>query len=383
MTREGLTTAFWSYAHADNVGLGGQIERLKEHVDHAFQRHSGEALKSFFDRHSLEWGEEWRTKISSTISGTTFFIAVLSPSYLKSTNCREEFMEFWNGANGDSDLTELLLPILWVPAAPETEAEKRVWELAQQRQWIDWTKKRRLEESDISYVNLIDDMGERIAHVARNLRNKPEGAPSEPEADRRETSITTAELDPTGPDEPGLLEMMAESEGHARALTESINSAFAALKTMTADVTAAPLSPTATSTQRILHFRKIAHEITPYTTEFEEKADLAADSARSLSKAGFKMLAVIKTVPQLRDSLPAQNTVQVQTMIDELSAKLSFTPEMRAQLAGFGRLSRDLREPFDRIERGFNSLDAVKTLIADLVDAFTSGGPLADPPPAE
>ena len=126
-------------------------------------------MKSFFDRygaHSLEWGVEWRKLISTTISGTTFFIPVISPSYLKSANCRDEFEQFWTKAS-NSILGELLLPILWVRVYPDRDEEEEIWKVAQERQYVDWTEIRKKDENSPEYKGLIDEMGERLAKAAR------------------------------------------------------------------------------------------------------------------------------------------------------------------------------------------------------------------------
>lgn len=76
-------TIFWSYAHADDDGSKGRIRRLSERLSDYYRMHSGEPIARFFDRDGqdgLKWGVEWRSKISTSIFGTTFFVPVISPS---------------------------------------------------------------------------------------------------------------------------------------------------------------------------------------------------------------------------------------------------------------------------------------------------------------
>ena len=112
--------------------------------------------------------------MSTTIFGTTFFIPVISPSYLKSSMCREEFDEFADKAES-SDLNELIMPILWVHCVSRDRTKNSGYSMhAKARQWVDWTKIRGLDESSPNYRGLIDEMGERLANAARKVATKPE-----------------------------------------------------------------------------------------------------------------------------------------------------------------------------------------------------------------
>jgi len=265
MTQGGLkvATAFWSYAHSDDDGSDGQIRRLKEQVDHAFKRHSGEQLKSFFDRYGaprLEWGDEWRSKINMTISGTTFFIAVLSPSYLKSANCQGEFLQFWEKAR-ESDLEELLLPILWVNVYPETQTEHQIWEIAKEHQYIDWTSIRKLDEKLADYKALIDEMGERLADAARKVSTKPEVIPLDAEskvgAAGGDLTDGDAGVRPgyVDPDESLPLRLTLETGIHAHHLEIHLQEAAAALQQMNSGVSIEPLPAAASAGERLIYFR--------------------------------------------------------------------------------------------------------------------------------
>lgn len=367
MASESLTTAtaFWSYAHSDDDGSDGQIRRLKDGVDHAFKRHSGETLKSFFDRygtHRLEWGEEWRSKIGTTISGTTFFVPVISPSYLKSASCQDEFNQFWEKAR-DSDLQELLLPILWVPVYPETEEEKRIWDVAGQYQYIDWTRIRKLDEKSPEYKTLIDEMGERLADAARKVAVKPEVI---------EAPDSRAPAHEGGPDEvpgrdepPGLLDLHAESTEQSAAMAAHMQEAFAALNRMQKEVSIQPLHPGASAGQKLFYFKRVAKEISPYADEFERKAKQSEEAARLLNKTIFDTVDLLSD-PRIRETTDYEENID---SLREVPAKvqsiLGNIDGIRSQVSQFGRMSRDLRIPFSALERGFDSLDAILQLVED------------------
>lgn len=373
-------TAFWSYAHSDDEGSNEQIRRLKEQVDHAYKRHRGEALASFFDRngkHKIEWGEEWRTKISTTISGTTFFIPIVSPSYVKSTMCREEFDEFSGKAAG-SDLNELLMPILWVPIHPETEEELRIFNAAKERQWIDWTQVRKLDEDSARYRALIDEMGERLAQAARSVAGKPEVAEPSPapkltnqnDKQMEDGSWTEEQPDPRSADSPGLVDLAAEAMTQAESFAEHVTNGFNQLSEMNLEVLQKnPLHPSASAGQRQFYFKRIANEITPYADEFETSIKAAADDASELNDTMLQIVEMLKD-PSLRQMINTESIGQVKEIPATLAAKFGDYQKSRVQISAVGRMSRDLRPPFASIERAYDSMDEIMRSVEDWTTAF-------------
>lgn len=359
-------TAFWSYAHSDDDE--GQIRRLKEKLDQAYKRHRGEALASFFDRtgdNRIEWGEEWRSKISTTISGTTFFIPVISPSYLKSSMCREEFDEFAEKAQR-SDLDELIMPMLWVPVFPETAEEQRIFDAAQARQWVDWTQIRKLDESSTEYRKLIDEMGERLAKAARKVATKPEVV------DTPDAEPTTSDDNGDGPqgmpsqveEPPGLVELSVEVVEQSNGMNANLKEAFEALTRMQ-NVKVEPLGPDVSNAQRLFAFKQLATEITPYTEEFELKAKKAEEYARLLSKNVFSFVDLLSDPQnQVRPDF-STNVELLRELPTKVQQQLGGINRVRSQISAIGRLSRDLRAPFSALERGFDSIDALLQLVDD------------------
>lgn len=360
-------TAFWSYAHSDDEE--GQVRRLKEKLDLTYKRHRGEGLASFFDRtgkHKIEWGEEWRSKISATIFGTTFFIPVISPSYVKSSMCRDEFDEFVEKAKS-SDLEELIMPILWVPVYPETDDEQRIYDVAKSRQWIDWSDMRKLDESRSEYKGLIDEMGERLANAARKVAKKPEVVI---EADNKsDPSNETADAEVEDP--PGLVDLFAETAEVGPQMSMHMQAAYAALQGMQSSTAAIePLHPNASAGQRLFFYKRVANEITPYASEFENEAEAAEEVARHLDKTIFDIADILKD-PTLRGATDYnQSLEQLNALPAAVRKQLGDINAVRSAVSRMGRVSRDLRPPVAAMERGFDSLDAIFQMVDGWVEAL-------------
>jgi hypothetical protein len=102
---------FWSYVHADDDTDGGRISRLAKDVVAGFDMLTGESIDLFLDRDQISWGEDWRNKIDESLSSIAFFIPVLTPRYLMSSECRRELQFFAQRAKR-LGIEELVLPLL-------------------------------------------------------------------------------------------------------------------------------------------------------------------------------------------------------------------------------------------------------------------------------
>ncbi|MGA9674078.1 MAG: TIR domain-containing protein [Mycobacterium sp.] len=398
MTSPGIATAtaFWSYAHSDDDGTNGKIRRLKEGVDHAFKRYSGDPLASFFDRsgdNRLVWGDEWRSKISSTIWGTTFFIPVISPSYLKSSMCRDEFNEFWEKAEKSDDLQELLLPILWAPVHPATKEENQVWDIVKGRQYLDWTQVRKLGEDSPEYERLVDEMGERLAEAARTVANVSEGE-SAAEEDGTDSDdddggaavpVDSPEPPPTDPGPAGLVDLADDATEQAKRFAADLTTGFQALQEMQTQVLAPdPLHPNASTGQRLFYFKRISKDMGPYVQKFEQSLKEAEDEARRLNDTMFKFIDILQD-PVLRRvaDIENMNVSQVRGLPALLAEKFGDYGQFRDQISAIGRMSRDLSVPMSSIDRGFDSMDTIMELVQDWTTAMEALGDDPDATPMQ
>jgi hypothetical protein len=84
---------FWSYVRQDDEGDHGRILALANDLREQYRMQTAEELELFVDRESIEWGEAWKERIDTAIAGTTFFIPIITPSYLRSPECRRELLK--------------------------------------------------------------------------------------------------------------------------------------------------------------------------------------------------------------------------------------------------------------------------------------------------
>ena len=310
---------------------------------------------------------------------------------MKSSICRDEFDEFVEKAKR-SDLNELILPILWVPVDPETDDEKRIYETAKSRQWIDWTDARKLDEGSPQYKALIDGMGERLAKAARSVAQKPEVAEPESSADEAgpehggtptagggDGGTASAEVGTGVEEPPGLVDLAADAMAQAESFAGHLTRGFLKLREMTTNVIQdSPLHPSASAGQRLFYYKRIAKEMTPYVDHFEHAVKEAENDARQLNDTMFQFTELLHD-PELRNAVDIENVGRVKEIPKALAEKFGDYNSYRVKLSAVGRMSRDLRVPFSAIERGFDSMDEIMELVSDWTTAMES---LGDLPPS-
>jgi hypothetical protein len=203
--------AFWSYVHADDEADGGRIRRLAHDVIGQYAMLTGEQIGLFLDADAIKWGDEWRAKIDAGLSSVAFFVAVLSPRYLLSPECRRELQAFASRATA-LGIKELVLPLLYVdiPDLTDAASDDDLVVLIRSYQWEDWRELRFDETASSSYRKGVANLAVRLAEANR----KAEQAATL-------TSVVVS-VDDASDDAPGLIDRLADGEQALPKWTETV-----------------------------------------------------------------------------------------------------------------------------------------------------------------
>lgn len=131
---------FWSYARHDDEHSDGQLSQLRVIVGKQIGLQFGGEVTLWQDIAAIPYGADWAMTIDQTIGQTSFFLPIITPRYLKSENCHEEFVAFRQKmtALGRNDL---VFPIHYV-GVEDIQAADTVFgdDLAflRRHQWIDF-----------------------------------------------------------------------------------------------------------------------------------------------------------------------------------------------------------------------------------------------------
>jgi TIR domain-containing protein len=187
---------FWSYTHRDDDLEGGRIRRLAQAIANGYEILTGERLALFMDHNEIEWGDQWRTVIGDALARTAFFVPIVTPLYLRSEECRREFVEF-AGRVASVGARDLLMPILYVdtPQVSDRGNDDEIARLVRDTQYADWRGLRLADESAQEYRSAVHSLAAKLVSVMEAVSARP--------------IILPEEIDD---DEPGFLDHIAVTE---------------------------------------------------------------------------------------------------------------------------------------------------------------------------
>lgn len=107
--------AFMSFARHDDQHEEGKLSTLRQHLSNEMQAYTGQTF-SIFQRTNTQWGQVTAQRITSEIAATSFFIAVITPSFFTDETCRNELTLFL-ARQRELGRDDLILPICYIPVA--------------------------------------------------------------------------------------------------------------------------------------------------------------------------------------------------------------------------------------------------------------------------
>ena len=132
---------FMSYARADDEHDKGYLTAFRERLSGEVCARTGEHFAIFQDRNDIAWGQNWRERIHDCIDVVNFLICIVTPRFLRSEPCREEFDRFvkLEQALGRNDL---ILPVYYIDSPLLNDEVQRkgdpIASLLAMRNYVDW-----------------------------------------------------------------------------------------------------------------------------------------------------------------------------------------------------------------------------------------------------
>jgi hypothetical protein len=205
---------FWSYVRADDTAEAGRISRLANDLVSQYELLTGETINLFLDKASLEWGDNWRHKIDEGLGSVAFFVAVLTPRYFMSNECRREMQSFSRQAT-ELGIKELVLPVLYVdvPSINDDDSKDDLVRLVKEYQWEDWRELRYEDVGSKAYRQAVSRLADRL--IAANSR-----AESMPISERLIQPLNGSEVD--SDESPGTLDRLASFEEVIPCINETL-----------------------------------------------------------------------------------------------------------------------------------------------------------------
>jgi TIR domain/Phosphoenolpyruvate-dependent sugar phosphotransferase system, EIIA 2 len=106
-------SVFFSYARADDDVENGRLSQIRVRLERELRFISGEDWEVFQDTEDIQLGQQWRQRLVEGIADSTFFVPIITPTYLKRPFCRMELAEFLHNEEG-MGRNDLVFPILYL-----------------------------------------------------------------------------------------------------------------------------------------------------------------------------------------------------------------------------------------------------------------------------
>lgn len=158
---------FISYARKDNQSLtegDGWITQMRDCILRNHRRYSTEPLRIFFDTSDIRDMDDWRSRILRGLRESRVLLVCLSPNYLASRYCREEWHEYRNRIVRPSAGADTIAVVRLSDPGPGAAAEAA---------WLDQI--RAIQHTDLSEwfpveaPSASDEIQQRIAALTGNL----------------------------------------------------------------------------------------------------------------------------------------------------------------------------------------------------------------------
>lgn len=202
MTSVAEARLFISYTHQDqNSSVGGDIRRFANDVVEAMDALYGRTITKFLDIQDGNWGESLWGRLEQELEATTFLLPFITPRYLKSKGCRQEFSTFAEAAER-ANSEQLLLPLIWImpPRFDETAKTDLVAKSVMERRYLNVTAARRADPGSAEYSRLVEQVAAALEAVIEEREQ------------RRDDGDHAAAAPEQRADEAGLDEHLAAAE---------------------------------------------------------------------------------------------------------------------------------------------------------------------------
>ncbi|WP_420879565.1 toll/interleukin-1 receptor domain-containing protein [Rhodococcus sp. (in: high G+C Gram-positive bacteria)] len=365
-------TGFWSYVHDDNTSQHDRILNLAKLLKEEYEFLTGSSLELFVDRHDLAWGAKWRVTIDDALTATSFLIAIVTPRFLASDECRRELLIFAANAKA-RDVPELLLPILYANVDDLTEDSKdEVRRVIAGSQYVDFTKLRVKDQKSEEYLTAVAELAERLIEISAEVANRPEYLPAKLEK-RLPHEAATSDGSADEDDAMGILDAIAAQEALFPEWQRTVEN-YSTLMNQVAEVTQ-KFTPRMTAAAnknaaaRLVVAKQYAMELTPIAEEFKLNGRRYAEQAFEMNDLMAIILTNIgeRNADDLTDAQVGEFFSSVRSMAEAGRSSIDSVRGFQDTVSDVAKMSRDVRGPLKTLAQGAQSFLDGQQLFDDWV----------------
>lgn len=170
---------FFSYARADDLAENGRISELRKKLESELRVLSGDLWEVFQDTEDIDIGQPWQQRLGEGLAVSTFFVAILTPTYFKRPFCRGELEQFF-AREKEMGRNDLIFPVLYLQTPMLTDADAiqadSLASMVAARQCDDWRQDRNFSLKSNRVKERITQLAEAILSAQQRKRDFKDAA---------------------------------------------------------------------------------------------------------------------------------------------------------------------------------------------------------------
>ncbi|WP_433211010.1 toll/interleukin-1 receptor domain-containing protein [Dactylosporangium sp. CS-047395] len=346
-------SVFASYARMDDESSYGRISKFIEDLGRTYSSITGLDVGVFKDTKSIAPGEDWKDRIRLGLASSSIFLAFISPSYLRSPNCRAELTEFLAFLTAKSTQM-LVIPLLFFPASriKKMFGDDSLWQQLSNLNYLDISDLRHEETGSSPWLRKVEDIAERIEEVLSAADVEDSSARTGSGSGSGSAPAARLAGGAVAPLARPSLEYMTEIEQATPQTVEDLQRVLTLMEQLGAEVTAfGPQANRAkTFSQKLNLTKRLAKRIDPIASDLESTAFKVRDAIAGWDVAVRAITGQMIEDPKMASSPDGESFIRA---IEEFSGAAEIAGqlgEFYAVIGGGKGLSKDLDRPLGKIQ---------------------------------
>lgn len=324
---------FWSYAHRDDELTGGRVTELKQDIQSEYEVQTGEVLDVFQDSEGIGWGVDWRKVIGDNLGTTSFFIPILTPTYLRRPHCLAElkaaFYRFSELKYERGIYPIEFADITTVLGQMEDDEIAHFLDSCQRFPGVDL----RVEErSSAVYKKAIRKIVQSLIERDRELRG------TQINLERQRAEMVDSEVD-----DRGIIDVVNDVNAQCEELTENVNGMASGLQQVGEVFSSSHLKANSTPKQMLATIMRISNELAPMSLELRERGSKYRNSVKKLDGSISTLMELSEFFGNVEGAAKAYKALS--DLRDTSRPVFSQVESLMEALSTVEKISRQFRKP--------------------------------------
>jgi hypothetical protein len=348
---------FVSYCHDDNEASYDRIIKISNDTRRVYKSLTGLEVGLFIDTESINLGDQWRERIRSGLTNATILLAFISPLYLASAPCREEFQSFvWTASEADS--RKLIIPLLFTPKEniEERFQHDELWAQIVELQYLEINELRKSDPGSVRWmekVEIITDGMRNVLSIPDLNVPPPRGPIQVPESARPE---------------PGAFDQLREMEQTLQPFNETIQELASITQEYNDRVVAAtpPMAAATTFSDKLAVANKLADDLTPITEKFSGRVQDFQRQLNIIDPGIRTIFRMYRANPANQQDDDTRGTIRsIKTLAENSLAGIESILQFSQSIEGTKGYSSRLDTPLQRMQSAMLVMAGNRGIFAD------------------